>query len=253
MTKEKVDFSYWEPTDDLQVRIDAHKKYSIFSLEEYISNKYVFDKCNVIDVGCGNGNLTGHLSLNANLYIGSDKNYDSLLEARSKYSERENVLFIEKDMDENLFLPNDAFDYVFFVYSIYYSNNAQVLINRYKDSLRKGGKLIVIGPHDDNAWEVDDFCYRVNGKEKASLSRGNRIHDEFLPLLRRSGFTVTDERISFDVVFPNAEEYLRYITATLQYRDSYSGDINVEAALKILSEQYGLVLHKKSVVVCAIK
>ena len=253
MNKNKIDFSYWEPTNDLQVRIDAHKKYSIFSLEEYIDDRYKFDNCNVLDIGCGNGNFSSNLSLNANLYIGTDKNKKSLQEARSKYKHSDNVFFIEQSMDCDLLLPNDAFDYIFFIYSIYYSNDSEQLIDRCFDALKTNGKLIIIGPSINNAWEVDDFCYKLFNREGVSSERVNRINDEFIPMLNKLNFTVTAERVSFDVKFPSIEEYLKYIMATLQYRNSYSGDLDIEEAKKLLADEYNLLLHKQSVVVCATK
>ena len=72
-------------------------------------------------------------------------------------------------------------------------------------------------------------------------------------MLNKLNFTVTAERVSFDVKFPSIEEYLKYIMATLQYRNSYSGDLDIEEAKKLLADEYNLLLHKQSVVVCATK
>jgi len=176
----KEEFSYFEPTQALQNRIEAHKNYSTFSLEDYFINNFDFKDLNVLDIGCGNGNFSGLFSEGARQYIGVEKNRESLEDAYSKFNKNKNVIFIENDMDTQLFLPEENFDYVFFIFSVYYTNSPKELFARVKKLLSKNGKLIIVGPTINNANEIEDYCFNMFNKEKPSELRAQRIENEFL-------------------------------------------------------------------------
>ncbi|GEM_PF-4093513 len=49
---------YKESIDALSVRIDAHKKFSNFSLEDWLEKNLSFgDGDTILDIGCGSGNF----------------------------------------------------------------------------------------------------------------------------------------------------------------------------------------------------
>lgn len=252
---ENKDFSYVEPTEALNIRIGMHKKYSNFSLEDYINNNFNFKNKKILDIGAGDGNLSALLAKEANQYIGVEKNATSILSAYNKYKNNHNMLFIQEDMDEQHFLPLNSFDYVFFIYSSYYTNNAKLLFSRVYDLLKEDGTLILIGPSKNNAWEVDDFCSSLFNKEQPSELRSNRITDEFNNVLKELNFDTTIENINFNLKFPNVEEYLLYIKSTLQYRDSFSSKVEVEYSNieELLKNKYNLTLTKEIVSLCAKK
>lgn len=251
--KDNFDYSYIESNEALKIRINAHKNYSKFSLEDYIEQNYSFVGKYIIDIGCGNGNMTGLLSKEAMLYIGIEKNKELLYEAYSKFSSYPYLFFIMQDMDSDLFLPHDLFDYIFFIYSSYYSNNPKILFNNLKKNLKKNGRLILIGPTKNNAVEIEDFCLQLFNFKNVSEKRAIRLESEFKPLLDELGYNTELLKINFDLIFPNASEYLKYIMSTLQYRNSYNGTFDKNIADDLLFEKYRLKLTKEVITICAKK
>ena len=253
MNTNKLDYSYHEPIESLNIRIDFHKKYSSFSLEKYISKTYKFSDKVILDIGSGNGNLTGILSNSASLYIGLEKNLKSLLDAHEKFRNKNHIFFFNQNMDKSMFFPDNSFDYIFFIYSVYYTNDAKKLFSKCFRFLKKGGNIVLIGPAENNAWEIDDFCFQLFGKKTLAQERAKRIENEFSPLLESFGMEVNCNKINFDLQFPDYNTFLRYISATLQYRDSYIEGLDKRLARSLIEKKYGKTLTKQSVVLCAEK
>ncbi len=254
MEKEQ-DYSYIEPTIALETRIRMHKDYSTFSLEEFLAKEFNTNNKNVVDIGAGDGNFSDLFAKEASLYIGIEKNKSSIKNAYNKYSDYSNIIFINQDMDSELFLPNNTFDYVFFIYSSYYTNDARLLFSRIYKLLKKGGSLVLLGPHNNNAWEIDDFCYNMFNKDSTSVLRSSRINDEFFSILNDLNYNVVSESINFNLNFPNVNEYFLYIKSTLQYRNSFNNKIKLDNRKinKLLIEKYNLVLTKEIISLCAKK
>jgi SAM-dependent methyltransferase len=251
--KNKIDFSYFEPSEALKIRIEAHKKFSKFSLEEYLQSNFKYENKNILDIGCGNGNFTEILSKNAQLYIGVEKNSQSIKEAFESSEGKKNVLFVSQDMDDPVLFPSDFFDYIFFVFSVYYTNAPEDLFKQCLRMLNKNGKLVMIGPTVNNAKEVDDFCFDMFSKERPSLVRARRIESEFVPILQNLGFGVEVSKINFNLEFPDYESYLNYLKSTLQYRDSFTGTFDAEKSKHLIEKVFNNILTKEVIAVCAEK
>jgi ubiquinone/menaquinone biosynthesis C-methylase UbiE len=248
-----VDFSYSELANDLEIRIDAHKRYSEFSLEDFLISEFHFDGKRVLDLGCGGGNLTSVMAGTAKEYVGVDKNRELIEQASSQFNAEYNISFINADLDALPSLQLTQWDLIFFIFSAYYTNNPESLFNRCYSLLNSGGQIILIGPSSGNAVEIDQYCLEMFGKEVSTSKRAGRISKEFAPLLTTLGFEISLKSVNFDLLFPSYQEYLSYISSTLQFREASEPPFDDEKSRGLLEDEYSLRLTKQVDCLCGRK
>ena len=252
---------YHEPPQSLNSRISAHTKFSNFNLHEWIDSKFdINEGDNIFDIGCGNGNyveLFYGKTKEDGLIYGVDKNEDLINEATSKYTElSKNIHFKVSDYD---FLNNinDSFNWIFSIYSIYYSADSQARIEKLKNAISPGGKFVIIGPGSNNGVDLDDFNLKVTGvlPNQEHIVRTKRIEFEFYPLFKR---TFGEGNTSLEIVdtemsFPTIDDFAEYYWSTLLWRDSIE-DLSTESiqalkdkTLAILSGNEGYRVSKQMV------
>ena len=114
-------------------------------------------------MGCGNGNFINYFfSKNINLNItGVDSNEDLLNEIKN-LTNYKNLNLIHSDFDE-VEIKNQKFDWIFFIYSIYYSQKPIELIYKMHSYLKDNGQLVIIGPGKSNAIELDKLNKKITG------------------------------------------------------------------------------------------
>ena len=218
-----TNYSYKEFNSSLNNRIDIHKKYSNFNLHEWIKdNCKIRDNQNILDMGCGNGNFIDFfLSNNKNLKIvGVDNNLNLLEEVKKKFT---NVKLIHSDFDE-VVLENSNLDWIFFIYSIYYSQKPEKLIEKMYSYLSDNGQLVIIGPGQSNAIELDELNKKVTGlpPKPEYRERQKRIEEEFY-ILTQKKFGSENCKLKIlnnKLTFPNEIDYANYYWSTLLWRDS---------------------------------
>ena len=229
-------YSYKEYNDALNNRIDIHKKYSNFNLHGWIKQKFkILPNQSILDMGCGNGNFINFfLSLTNNLeIIGVDNNRD-LLNELQRDLKIPNVSLIHEDFD-NFKISNKKFDWIFFIYSIYYSQKPEELINKMFNLLKKSGSLVMIATGKSNAIELDKLNKNVTGMDPKPeyTERQQRIENEFYKIAIKN---FKEENVSLEILnnflnFPDANDYAHYYWSTLLWRDSIerlqSPDLNV--------------------------
>ena len=254
-------YAYKEVKDALNSRINAHARYSNFNLHEWIRNKFKIQSGdNILDLGCGNGNYTkifwdfnqpnGHI-------IGLDKNATLIEEAKTKYGDlpRERIKFLVRDYDEPFPETGMNFDWIFSVYSLYYTENSVKLIRILKEQLKNRGRFVVIGPAPENAKDLADFNYSLTGiKPKTEyIERIERIEKEFWPLFEEifGKACVRYEAIDSVMSFPTAESYAEYYFSTLLWRESTARRTQKEideiknSAINKLSESLPAKINKQ--------
>ena len=226
-------FSYQEPKKALNSRIAAHAQYSNFNLHEWIKTKFKIKPGeNILDLGCGNGNYTkvfwefikpdGHI-------IGLDKNENLINEAKVNYDDlpQEQVKFSAHNYDEPFLETGLQFDWIFAIYSLYYTEDSLKLVDVLKEQLKPGGKFVVIGPAPENAKDLSDFSYGLTGikPNKEHMERIERIENEFKPLFEEifEKDNVQYETVDSVMEFPMAESYAEYYYSTLLWRESTEG------------------------------
>ena len=223
-------FSYKEPKKALNSRIAAHAQYSNFNLHEWISEKFEIKPGDtILDVGCGNGNYTKvfwEKSGSNGQIIGLDKNENLIEEAKMNHSNLPNdlVKFFVHDFDEPFPELQVQFDWVFAIYSLYYTEDSLKLIEVLKSQLKEGGQFVVIGPAPENAKDLTEFSIEMTGvsPDKEHSGRIERIEKEFKPLFEQvfSQDNVEYEAVDSVMDFPTAESYAEYYFSTLLWRDS---------------------------------
>jgi len=220
-----VSLGYNEKEANLAIRISAHKKFSNFSLEDWIAGHVALKKGSVVlDIGCGNGNLFPAYSEkvgDSGLLVGIDKSLELLREAKNQRCKAPKLL-LEYDMNSRLPFVDSSFDYVFSSFAIYYANDVLAIVEEIARVMAAGGEAILIGPTNNNAKELYDFNERVFGfsRDEKINRRTNRIEDEFYPAFQKKFAEVSIEKIPSKLVFPDKGEFLKYYLATLLFEES---------------------------------
>lgn len=239
----ETDLSYNEKKENLAIRIEAHKRFSNFSLEEWIDSALPAKEGGILlDAGCGDGNLFNSYSrkLGENgLIIGIDKDRDLLLKASGRQLSCRKLLM---EFDINLRLPftDKAFDLIVSAFSIYYIDDARSLMNEFKRILIDDGCLLIIGPADNNAGQLYEFNRKVFGvpADGKADARAARIRKEFLPLAKEIFGKVEDEIIPSKIIFPGKEEFVKYYMATLLFEESCKRSGSVPSREELLNVKF---------------
>ena len=219
--------AYQEPQESLNNRISAHSRFSNFDLHRWISSKFdIKQGDSIFDVGCGNGNFIelflDNVKEDGSIYA-IDKNEDLINEAIAKYGKYDNVNFDVGDYD-SIKDVDKTFDWIFSVYSLYYTSDSNALIEKLKKLLTPGGKLIVIGPASNNAsdlgelnFKITDAVFPIEHKE-----RTERVESEFFPLFQEIfGKDNTKlELVDSIMTFPSIDDFTTYYWSTLLWRES---------------------------------
>lgn len=240
MAADQKKYAYEEPKTALNSRIDAHAKYSNFNLHEWIKENFDIKSGEyILDLGCGNGNYT-ELFWEAiqpdGMVIGLDKNKELIQQAQEKHKNfsGDKIKFLVHDFDQPFPQLQTDFDWVFAIYSIYYTEDSLKLVEIIKKQLKPKGEFIVIGPAPENAKDLADFNYELTGikPNREYIERIERIEKEFSPLFERifGKDHVQYRAIDSVMEFPTAESYADYYWSTLLWRESTEGRKDKEVA-----------------------
>ena len=228
---------YKECKESISIRIEAHKRYSNFSLEDWLEENLPFRKGDIVlDLGCGSGNFFPAYSSmlgDKGVIIGIDKSSELLAEASDKESDSSKIL-LECDMDHKLPFVAASFDHVVSTFAIYYADDPVCLLEDIWKVLKAGGRFCFIGPTDKNAAELYQFNKLVFGfdrDEKVDL-RTNRLEKEFVSASASIFKNVTTDKIQRKLVFPDKGEFVKYYMATLLFEESVK-----RSGVKPLTEQ----------------
>lgn len=254
-------FSYEEPRKALSSRIAAHRQYSDFNLHEWIQKKFAISSgSKILDLGCGNGNITSifwDLVKPDGSVIGLDKNSEVIEEAREihKNLPKNQVKYYLQDFDKPFPDFGMFFDWIFSIYSLYYTEDSLRILNVTKGMLTSRGRYVVIGPGPKNVRDLTEFNEKLTGKKanKEHFERIERIANEFYPLFLKMfpGEGVSYEEIDTVMTFPDAQSFGEYYWSTLLWRDSVKGfstgkiEILKSETLKYASTQEPIQVKKQ--------
>lgn len=216
---------YNEKRDCLSIRIEAHKKYSNFSLDDWLSrNLSIKEGQSLLDIGCGDGNffgLYGGKLGRGGLVVGIDQS-DELLEKASKRETAASTLLLKWSMNDTMPFVPSSFNAVISTFAIYYVDDVSRILGDIKRVLRDGGEMLLIGPTDANAKELYDFnelVFGIKRDEKIGI-RTNRLQTEFAPAAQGVFKNCRIETIPSKIQFPSQDEFIRYYKATLLFEES---------------------------------
>ena len=133
---------------------------------KYKFNKYIKTKFNILDFGCGSGELLDLIK--CKFKIGVEKNNLSLKKVRSKKINCVNKL-------ENL-SKKIKFDTIFALSVIDHLDDPVLLIKKLKNKLKRGGQIIIIIRHDSKNQNLKNSSYKEHLYSWSLLSFNNLLN-----------------------------------------------------------------------------
>ncbi|MDX2246940.1 MAG: class I SAM-dependent methyltransferase [Bacteroidia bacterium] len=134
------------------------RKKSLSRLFQYLKKRN--KTARVLDLGCGNGWLSGNLAKLPHLEIvGLDVNRFELEQA-ARVFDYPNLRFVYGNIFEDI-LPFSSFDYIILASAIQYFPNLPQLINRCRQFLAQGGEIHIIDSPLYNEKEIEDARERT--------------------------------------------------------------------------------------------
>jgi ubiquinone/menaquinone biosynthesis C-methylase UbiE len=218
--------TYLETEDKLKIRIHAHTAYANFQLEDWLSEW--LNNANgqrLLEMGCGDGNFFptyAQVLGDKGFIIGSDINLHLLGKARdiSRHLATP-VMILPWNFDIHPYpLLDEEVDVLTAPFCAYYTSNVSGWI---EDSLRvvkKGGKLLLLGPTKDNAQELYELNEMVTGVKSVPETdeTTTKLEEVFVPELEgRAGCKINKTILDRQINFPSPEEFARYYFATWLY------------------------------------
>lgn len=222
-----IDWQAKEEKDNLKTRIAVHDQLSKREINDWILDLAgIQEGYKILDIGCGTGKQVvayGTQCGKTGIVIGADISIELLKEAKTN-AEREgiNAIFQEADLNKPLKWVDGTFDIVSSCFSIYYIDNIQSGILELKRILKDGGKILIVGPSENNAREFVELHSKVNNLPAplTAIKRGQRIRDEVIPITKTYFKDVKVDVFKNEVIFSDAESFMKYYTSTLLFKES---------------------------------
>lgn len=215
--------NYQETEDKLKIRIHAHTAYTNFQLEEWLS-EWLSDAegCRLLEMGCGDGNffptyaeVLGHNGL----IIGCDVNHHLLRKAREITRQLGTPgIVVPWDFDAHPYpFLDEEVDVLTAPFCAYYTSNVSGWVQDTIRVVKRGGKLILLGPTKNNAQELYELNEMVTGISSVPETNetSTKLEEMFLPELSKNKECKTRTNIlNRQIVFPSPEEFAKYYFAT---------------------------------------
>lgn len=255
---------YLETAEKLKIRIYVHTAYANFQLEDWLSNWLGDSKGRrLLEIGCGDGNFfkTYKNSLGKEGFIiGFDVNSDLVKKARNIARQiiTPSLVFLWDFNNHPYPLLDEEVDYLIAPFSAYYTNDVSKWIEDSLRVIKKTGRMVLLGPTEDNAIELYDLNERVTGIKFVPETNETSVKLEkyFLPeLQKKSGVQVKKTVLDRRIIFPSPEEFARYYFATWLYektQEKIKKTIEFEDVIRE-AKKSPLVLNKRIICIEAYK
>ncbi len=147
----------------------------------------------VIDAGCGVGYGSSILFGGGNKVIGVDSDIESVCEAINSYGvvdgvKRDNLDFFHINLNNGDFLTHSPVDAITCFEVLEHVKDPLFVLNNFRNSLAKSGKLLISVPNANNAANNND--YHINDFSPESLEE----------VLNEGGFVVNDKLGQYPVI-----------------------------------------------------
>jgi len=248
-----------EKKDDLITRISAHKLLSKYEINDWIlSLAEIQDGYKIFDVGCGTGKQVidyGKKCGKTGIVVGADILIELLREAKSN-AKNINAIFEITDLNNSVNWIDDTFDLVSSCFSIYYLDDMESGILELRRILKPNGKILVVGPTENNTRELTELHTKVNNLPlpHMAIKRGERIRDEVIPLIKRYFDNTTVDIFDNELIFPNVKSFMDFYKSTLLFKESSEDQRQrtiyakqIENEMKDIFRQDGKYILKKQV------
>lgn len=219
----------------LQKRIDLNKNatnnfehWSINTMPKIPMNS------NILDIGCGTGkqllNFSNFFTEKCN-YYGCDISKESLNFIENNYYSDAKLYLINDSFDkiDILLDKNIKFDLIYSFYSLYYSENLQLLIHHIFNSLKENGILWVVMPYKNTNIELFSILEKIYKIDKKVIYSINGFSNDVI--LNASNIGFKDIEISLfenKIHFNTNDELLTYLKNTTFYNKKYNKEIEKE-------------------------
>ncbi len=247
-------WGYKEDNKKLSERIDVHKRFSEKDIDAWML-KIIRIKGNekILDIGCGDGKQILAFGKKLNLdgrIIGCDIS-KNLLDKAKKIAKKNkiNASFLLHDINEPFRFKDKEFDFILAAFSIYYAKYPEKLILEIKRLLKKGGRLFIVGPTPNNTKDFWKFHSKIINKKipQISLRRRARIHDIFIPLIKKHFRNIKIDIFKNTIHFPNFNEVLKYHSASLLFVESIKHEKEKKIFLNKMKKEIEKNIKKKGV------
>lgn len=200
----------------LEVRINAHKQYSKYDINEWIISCVQPRKNEkLLDIGCGTGEQILRLSKFCGSFseiIALDASDDSLKKVKNLAIENDiqNIIIMKGNMDElqNLLGSKKDFDLVISCFALYYSENIPKIILDVKKILSREDRFFVCGPTSGNNIELIEFQSQIM---QSKIKQNKYPMTEYiLPEIEKNFSHIKKYYFSNPITFPNYHALVNY-------------------------------------------
>lgn len=132
----------------------------------------------VLEIGCGEGRLSGELNDHANRLVAIDPDRTALAAAQRHLPEVD----FRIDSGEDLFFPDKCFDTVLFTLSLHHQRSDRALLEAER-VLKDGGVVVVIEPAHPS--EINTICNIFQDESQALNDALASIYTSNFTILRR--------------------------------------------------------------------
>ncbi|MEK6963370.1 MAG: class I SAM-dependent methyltransferase [Nanoarchaeota archaeon] len=213
--KDTVDYLYaakGRGLQDLATRLDLNTRLGNFDLSNTIRRRLSLqDGMSLLDVGCGTGKHLSEFRRQTRITVyGVDPSSQKLVD---------DEIFFQRARAEELPFRDGVFDRATCNYAMYYTNRWQEACNEMMRVTKDGGLIVISGPGIGNNSEF----YGLHRELFGDISDIDKIGLEFLdqkliPYLVAQGVTFMAELRGNRVVYPTAEDFIKYYTSTSLFR-----------------------------------
>jgi ubiquinone/menaquinone biosynthesis C-methylase UbiE len=140
----------------------------------------------VLEIGCGEGDLSVKLAGSACKYIAIDPDKEAIAKAQQQTG---NAVF-HIGSGENLPFGDESFDLVIFILSLHHQNSRQALMEAHR-VLNPAGRVIILEPAADG--EFQQFFHLFDDETDALTSAARAIRHSQFDLIRHKVFAVPAE------------------------------------------------------------
>ena len=226
------EWGYDETSNKLNSRINVHEDVGEKCIDEWILDIVKIKKGeNILDLGCGTGKQVisfGKILEGTGGITACDIKNDLIDKAKSAVKENgiSNVSFILHDMNKKLPFQDNSFDMISSCFAIYYVDDPEVVIKDCNRVLRKDGRMFIAGPTPQNTKDFWDLHEKITGKmiPEVALKRRARIHDVFIPLMKKHFSNVVVEVFNNSLKFRDSQQLLDWYTTSLLFKEGIEDD-----------------------------
>lgn len=213
-------------SNELNCRIATNTTFGNNDLTSWLLKKMKLkENETLLDVGCGTGAQLFSFAKKIKTDFsctGIDISEDSINKCKD-YAKNNNIKINLQQLNfDNLedLHNKKKFDTITSIYAAYYSSNIKIMLNKLKNYLNKNGRIIIMGPYDDNNKKWFEFIFQfMQLQENVIKSTTTFMYDEILPFACNNFKSVICHRFENKLTIPNLEALRNYWKSNIYYKE----------------------------------